>query len=165
MISPIYEMLDALVQEQPAEALAPEIGGQFAAIGIVKGKKFNPDARMRKILHRRHRRSQRRGQAVELSSSRNPKGSAITPLPRNGSNPLFVGGYDFTRPPPEITKEGVEAIPPIPAPVRSTRAPPSSMSRPASRLRWWMRLPDVGSQYLFAYFQSRAGALRRRQDL
>ena len=45
-----YEMLDALVQEQPAEALEPEIGGQFAAIGIVKGKKFEPDARMRKIL-------------------------------------------------------------------------------------------------------------------
>ena len=45
-----YEMLDALVQEQPAEALQPEIGGQFAAIGIVKGKPFNPDARMRKIL-------------------------------------------------------------------------------------------------------------------
>ena len=43
-------MLDALVQEQPAEALEPEIGGQFAAIGIVKGKTFNPDARMRKIL-------------------------------------------------------------------------------------------------------------------
>ena len=45
-----YEMLDALVQEQPAEALEPEIGGQFAAIGIVKGKPFSPDARMRKIL-------------------------------------------------------------------------------------------------------------------
>ena len=45
-----YEMLGALVQEQPAEALEPEIGGQFAAIGIVKGKKFAPDARMRKIL-------------------------------------------------------------------------------------------------------------------
>ncbi len=45
-----YEMLDALVQEQPAEALVPEIGGQFAAIGIEKGKKFAPDARMRKIL-------------------------------------------------------------------------------------------------------------------
>ena len=45
-----YEMLNALVQEQPAEALQPEIGGQFAAIGIVKGKPFNPDARMRKIL-------------------------------------------------------------------------------------------------------------------
>src|SRR4029078_2031324 len=45
-----YEMLDALVQEQPAESIQPEIGGQFAAIGIVKGKKFEPDARMKKIL-------------------------------------------------------------------------------------------------------------------
>jgi len=45
-----YEMLDALVQEQPAAALEPEIGGDFAAIGIVKGKPFHPDARMRKIL-------------------------------------------------------------------------------------------------------------------
>ena len=45
-----YEMLDSLVQEQPAKALNKEIGGQFAAIGIVKGKKFDPDARMRKIL-------------------------------------------------------------------------------------------------------------------
>ena len=45
-----YEMLDALVQEQPAKALNKEIGGQFAAIGIVKGKKFDPDARMRMIL-------------------------------------------------------------------------------------------------------------------
>ena len=45
-----YEMLNALVQEQPAEALQPEIGGQFAAIGIVKGKPFNPDARLRKIV-------------------------------------------------------------------------------------------------------------------
>jgi hypothetical protein len=23
-------------------------------------------------------------------------------------NPLFVGGFDFTRPPPEITKDGVK---------------------------------------------------------
>ena len=28
----------------------PEILGQCAAIGIVKGKPFNPDARMKKIL-------------------------------------------------------------------------------------------------------------------
>ncbi len=45
-----YEMLDGLVQEQPATALEPEIGGEFAAIGIEKGKPFNPDVRMRKIL-------------------------------------------------------------------------------------------------------------------
>ena len=33
-----YEMLNELVQMEPAEALDPELAGQFAAIGIEKGK-------------------------------------------------------------------------------------------------------------------------------
>ena len=45
-----FEQIDALVQQEPADALDPEIMGSLAAIGIVKGKPFNPDARMRKIL-------------------------------------------------------------------------------------------------------------------
>ncbi len=45
-----YELLDGLVQDEPASALDPEIAGQFAALGIVKGKKFQPDARLQKIL-------------------------------------------------------------------------------------------------------------------
>ena len=45
-----WEMLNEAVQSQPAEAMDPEIAGQIAAIGIVKGKPFNPDARMKKIL-------------------------------------------------------------------------------------------------------------------
>jgi hypothetical protein len=48
-----YEMLHEAVEEEPAEALDPEIAeiaGQFAAIGIVKGKPFQPDERMMKIL-------------------------------------------------------------------------------------------------------------------
>ena len=45
-----YEMLDALVQLEPAEALDTELAGQFAAIGIVKDEKFAPDARLRRIL-------------------------------------------------------------------------------------------------------------------
>ena len=45
-----YEMLDALVQLEPAEALDTELAGQFAAIGIVKDEKFAPDTRLRKIL-------------------------------------------------------------------------------------------------------------------
>ncbi len=46
-----YEMLNKLVQEEPADALGdPERMGQVASIGIVKGKPFQPDARMRKIL-------------------------------------------------------------------------------------------------------------------
>jgi hypothetical protein len=41
-----YELLDALVQMEPAEALDMVLAGQFAAIGIVKGEKFAPDARL-----------------------------------------------------------------------------------------------------------------------
>ena len=45
-----FEMINALVQKEPADSLDPEIMGSLAAIGIVKGKPFNPDARMRRIL-------------------------------------------------------------------------------------------------------------------
>jgi hypothetical protein len=43
-------MLNKLVQLEPATSFHPELLGQLAAIGIVKGKPFNPDAGMRKIL-------------------------------------------------------------------------------------------------------------------
>ena len=45
-----YELLDRLVQMEPAEALDTELAGQFAAIGIVKGETFAPDPRLRTIL-------------------------------------------------------------------------------------------------------------------
>ena len=45
-----FEMLNDVVQKEPVGALDPEIMGSLAAIGIVKGKPFNPDARMKKIL-------------------------------------------------------------------------------------------------------------------
>lgn len=45
-----YEEVDAIVQYEPNESLDPETLGQLAAIGIEKGKKFAPDARMKKIL-------------------------------------------------------------------------------------------------------------------
>ena len=45
-----YEELNAVIQEEPAESADPEILGQLAAIGIIKGKPFAPDARMKKIL-------------------------------------------------------------------------------------------------------------------
>ena len=45
-----FEMINANVQQEPADSYNPELAGQLAAIGIVKGKPFNPDARMRKIL-------------------------------------------------------------------------------------------------------------------
>ena len=45
-----FELLNALVQDEPADATDPEILGQLEAIGIVKGKPFDPDDRMRRIL-------------------------------------------------------------------------------------------------------------------
>jgi hypothetical protein len=45
-----YESLNALIQEEPLDFLDPETRGNLAAIGIVKGKPFNPDARMRRLL-------------------------------------------------------------------------------------------------------------------
>jgi hypothetical protein len=45
-----YNKLNTIIQEEPAESGDPELLGQLAAIGILKGKPFAPDARMRKIL-------------------------------------------------------------------------------------------------------------------
>lgn len=45
-----YDEINQVVQEEPTSAVDPEIAGQLAAIGIVKGKPFAPDERMKKIL-------------------------------------------------------------------------------------------------------------------
>jgi len=47
---PYWELLNQVVQEEPSESLDPVRLGYFASIGIVKGKPFAPDARMKKIL-------------------------------------------------------------------------------------------------------------------
>jgi hypothetical protein len=45
-----YEELNAVIQYEPADAFDPELVGFFAAIGIKKGRPFEPDARMTRIL-------------------------------------------------------------------------------------------------------------------
>ncbi|UCG25419.1 MAG: DUF1254 domain-containing protein [Chloroflexota bacterium] len=45
-----YTELDRVIQREPIGLLEPELRGQIAAIGIVKGKPFSPDERMREIL-------------------------------------------------------------------------------------------------------------------
>jgi hypothetical protein len=45
-----WELLNAVVQEEPQESLDEVRLGYYAAIGIQKGKPFAPDARMTKIL-------------------------------------------------------------------------------------------------------------------
>ncbi len=45
-----WSLLNEVIQEEPSEGSDPTTLGLFAAIGIEKGKPFNPDARMKKIL-------------------------------------------------------------------------------------------------------------------
>ena len=45
-----YEKLNTLIQEEPIEFLDIETRGLLRSIGIVKGKPFNPNARMKNIL-------------------------------------------------------------------------------------------------------------------
>ncbi len=45
-----YREIDELVQEEPPEALGPELLGLLAAIGVERGKPFAPDARMKALL-------------------------------------------------------------------------------------------------------------------
>jgi hypothetical protein len=45
-----YEHLDELIQKEPLDMLDPETRGLFASIGMEKGKPFEPDERMKRIL-------------------------------------------------------------------------------------------------------------------
>lgn len=143
-----YEMLNALVQMEPAEALDVEIAGQFAAIGIVKGKEFAPDARMRKILE----------EAVTVGNAAS-RTLALGAHPADHYryydessawyNMLFEGGYEFLNPPPNITNAGVKPVANSGARKLHSRTSffyTATGTTPAM----CMLLTGVGSQYLIA---------------
>ncbi len=45
-----FEELDHVIQREPLEVFDPELRGLAASVGIVKGKKFAPDERLKKTL-------------------------------------------------------------------------------------------------------------------
>ena len=97
------------MQQEPATSLDPELMGPLAAIGIVKGKPFAPDARMKKILTE--------ALAVANATSRslfmNPRDPNWFYYPGSAwMNFLFVTGYEFETPIPLVTREGVKPFPP-----------------------------------------------------
>lgn len=144
-----FEMLDALVQAEPAGALDPEIAGQLAAVGIVKGKDFRPDERMIAVLSDAAAVGNAAGRAVSFHP-RPEEGFAYYGDGSRWINPLFVGGYDFLAPPPEITREG-----PVPAPADGARKLNAriAMFYVATGITpaMCMRIPNLGSQYLAAF--------------
>src|SRR5450755_3082599 len=77
-----YEEVNEIVQEEPAEALDPETLGLLASIGIVKGKPFAPDERMKKIL-------------VDAAAVGNVTARAISMRPRAKETYFYPGSAWF----------------------------------------------------------------------
>ena len=145
-----FEFLNEVVQQEPATALDAELMGSLAAIGIVKGRPFAPDARMRRILE-------------EAAAVANATMRTLFMAPRDPSwayypgsawqNPLFISGSEFETPIPEITPQGVRPFAPTgyrTLDIRSWFFYGVTGITPAMA----MRLPGVGSQYLMAYVDS-----------
>jgi hypothetical protein len=150
-----YEMLNAIVQQEPATSLDPEQMGSAAAIGIIKDKPFAPDAQMKKILTE--------ALAVANAASRSlfmhPRDSSWFYYPDSAwFNPLFVSGYEFETPIPMIEGpvRGGERIP-----VAAKPFPSTGYRQLDARTAFFygvtgitptmaMRMTGIGSQYLFA---------------
>jgi hypothetical protein len=142
-----YEKLDRLVQLEPAQAMDAEVMGQLAAIGIVKGKPFDPDTRMRQILE-------------ESVAVANATARTLLYRPRNAAwsyysgsawiNMLWQGGYTFETPPPTVTANGIEPTPPTGARTLDAR---TAFFYYATGVTPAMIMPvrDIGSQYLAAF--------------
>ena len=88
-----FHEVDAVIQREPSAAFDSEILGLLSAIGIEKGKPFEPDARMKKIL-------------TEAAAVGNASVRAITfgtrdpdmfYYPDRQWKICFNGGYDFTK--------------------------------------------------------------------
>ncbi|MFC9841222.1 DUF1254 domain-containing protein [Rhodococcus sp. NPDC127530] len=143
-----YETLNAMIQEQPATATDPETMGQLAAIGIVKGERFDPDERMRKILEE----AAAVGHATSRSlmfDGRDAEGLRYYP-DSAWTNMLFPGGFTFETPPPLVTEEGIKPFPPGGARklhLRTLFLYGYTGITPAM----CMRLTGIGSQYLAAF--------------
>jgi hypothetical protein len=141
-----YEMLNEVVQQEPATSLDPELMGPLAAIGIIKGKPFAPDARMKKILTE----ALALANATSRSLLMNPRDPSWFYYPGSAWwNYLFETGYQFETPIPLITREGAKPF------------PPTGYRTLDARTNFFygitgitpgmaMRLTGIGSQYLLA---------------
>jgi hypothetical protein len=148
-----FEMINANVQQEPATSYDVELAGQLAAIGIVKGKPFKPDARMKKILTDAAAVGNAAGRALNWRFSAAHPDWAYYPGSSWG-NMLFQGGYNFETPPPLFTREGMfKPFPPTGARTLDSRTAfyyAYTLDSPGMI----MRIPGVGSQYLMGFLDA-----------
>ena len=147
-----FEMINENVQNEPATSYDIELAGQLAAIGIVHGKAFNPDERMKKILSDAAQAGQAFGRALQWQfADKHPEWAYYEGS--QWSLMLWQGGALFETPPPLFEDGMFKPLPPTGARTLDSRAAfyyAYTLDSPAMI----MRLPGVGSQYLIAFRDS-----------
>ncbi len=88
-----WDELNSTIQAEPIGGLDSETRGLLAAIGIVKGKEFNPDDRMRSILTDAAAIGSVTARA--LTARPNSELFYLYPGERMWTNPFIDGHYDF----------------------------------------------------------------------
>ncbi len=152
-----YEWINENVQAEPATSYDVELSGQLAAIGIVKGKKFAPDERMKKILTDAAAVGQAAGRVLNWRPFDAHPEWAYYPDSMWG-NMLWEGGAFFETPPPAF-KDG-----------EFTPLPPTGARTLDSRIAFYygytldspgmiMTIPEVGSQYLMGFLDAKGEVL------
>jgi hypothetical protein len=153
-----FELLNEAVQDEPAGSNTNiELMGDLAAIGIVKGKPFKPDERMRGILEDAAAVGSATSRAL-VFDARASEGFGFYDDDSAWGIPLWVGGYGFETPPPLVTKDGIE---PLPATGARTQNARTSFFYAYTGITpaMCMRLTGVGSQYIVAFVDSNGDAL------
>jgi hypothetical protein len=147
-----FEMINENVQNEPATSYDVELAGQLAAIGIVHGKEFKPDDRMKKILSDAAAVGQATGRALQWQFADKHPDWAYYEGSHWGSM-LWEGGAFFETPPPLFEDGMFKPLPPTGARTLDSRTAfyyAYTLDSPAMV----MRIPGVGSQYLMGFLDS-----------
>ena len=88
-----FEMLNEIIQYEPAELFDKEQLGRLATLGIEKGKRFNPDDRMKKIFDQAAKQGVAMSRAI-VFASRDPE---IKYWPDRNWEKMFVRNTEFLR--------------------------------------------------------------------
>ncbi|MDK1489759.1 DUF1254 domain-containing protein [Sinorhizobium sp. 7-81] len=147
-----FELINENVQSQPATSYDVELAGQLAAIGIVHGKEFAPDDRMKKILSDAAAFGQATGRALNWRYAMQHPDWAIYEGSQWGSM-LWEGGAYFETPPPLFEKGMFKPLAPTGARTLDSRTAfyyGYTLDSPGMI----MRIPGVGSQYLMGFLDA-----------
>ena len=145
-------MINENVQNEPATSYDVELAGQLAAIGIVHGKEFKPDDRMKKILSDAAAFGQATGRALNWRYAMKHPDWAYYEGSQWGSM-LWEGGAFFETPPPLFEDGMFKPLPPTGARTLDSRAAfyyGYTLDSPGMI----MRIPGVGSQYLMGFLDA-----------